>query len=68
MAAVVPPLPLPQQGNMRLPDFWVTAPNMWFAQAEAAFRRADVSASIVRYDYILMKLPEDVLHSVRDLV
>jgi hypothetical protein len=61
-------LPLPQQGNVRLPDFWVTDPNMWFAQAEAAFRRANVNTSIVRYDYVLMKLPEDVLRSVRDLV
>jgi hypothetical protein len=65
---VIQPLPLPQHGNVRLPDFWVTDPNMWFAQAEAAFRRANVSASIVRYDYVLMKLPEDVLRSVRDLV
>jgi hypothetical protein len=41
---------------------------MWFARAEAVFRRAGVNSSIVRYDYVLMKLPEDVLRSVRDLV
>jgi hypothetical protein len=67
-ATVVQPLSLPQHGSVRLPDFWVSDPNMWFAQAEAAFRRAGVASSIVRYDYMLMKLPEDVLRSVRDLV
>jgi hypothetical protein len=41
---------------------------MWFAQAKAAFRRAGVASSIVRYDYVLMKLPEDVIRSVQDLV
>jgi hypothetical protein len=68
-AVVSPPPSLPHHpGNVRLPDFWASDPNMWFAQAEAAFRRAGVTASIVRYDYVLMKLPEDVLRSVRDLV
>jgi hypothetical protein len=53
---------------VRLPDFWVSNPNMWFAQAEAAFRRGGVFSSIVRYDYTLMKLPEEVLKTVQDLV
>jgi hypothetical protein len=41
---------------------------MWFAQAEAAFRFGGVFSSIVRYDYTLMKLPEEVLKTVQDLV
>jgi hypothetical protein len=53
---------------VRQPDFWVSNPNMWFAQAEAAFRRGGVFSSIVRYDYTLMKLPEEVLKTVQDLV
>jgi hypothetical protein len=57
-----------QSEAVRLPEFWVSDPNMWFARAEAVFRRAGVISSIVCYDYVLMKLPEDVLHSVRDLV
>jgi hypothetical protein len=57
-----------QSDSVRLPDFWVSDPNMWFARAEAVFRRARINSSIVRYDYVLMKLPEDVLRSVRDLV
>jgi hypothetical protein len=53
---------------VRLRDFWVSNPNMWFAQAEAAFRRGGVFSFIVRYDYTLMKLPEEVLKTVQDLV
>jgi hypothetical protein len=57
-----------QSEAVSLPEFWVSDPNMWFARAEAVFRRAGVNSSIVLYDYVLMKLPEDVLRSVRDLV
>jgi hypothetical protein len=67
-AAVIQPPSFPHQSNVMLPDFWVSDPNMWFAQAEAAFRRAGVTSSIVHYDHVLMKLPEDLLCSMRDLV
>ena len=53
---------------VKLPDFWVKDPKMWFAQAEAQFRRARVTAETTMYDYILMKLPQDVVMSVRSLV
>ncbi len=41
---------------------------MWFSQAEAQFRRARITAETTMYDYILMKLPQDVVMSVRSLV
>jgi hypothetical protein len=41
---------------------------MWFQKVEASFRRARVTDSHVKYDYILMKLPESVLTSVKDVV
>jgi hypothetical protein len=41
---------------------------MWFSQAEAQFRRARITAQTTMYDYVLMKLPEDVVMSVRALV
>jgi HEPN domain-containing protein len=53
---------------VKLPDFWVKDPKMWFSQAEAQFRRARVTAETTMYDYILMKLPQDVVMSVRSLV
>ena len=41
---------------------------MWFAQAEAVFRRSNVTTSFTKYDHVLMKLPEAVVVSVRNLV
>jgi hypothetical protein len=38
---------------------------MWFSQAEAQFRRARITAQTTMYDYVLMKLPQDVVMSVR---
>jgi hypothetical protein len=54
--------------NVKLPEFWAADPDLWFSQAEVAFRRTHVLDSHVRYDFVLMKLPEDVLISVRDIV
>jgi len=53
---------------VKLPDFWVKDPKMWFSQAEAQFCRAQITAQTTMYDYILMKLPEDVVMAVRALV
>jgi hypothetical protein len=53
---------------VKLPDFWVKDPKMWFSQAEAQFRRARITAQTTMYDYVLMKLPEEVVMPVRALV
>jgi hypothetical protein len=57
-----------QPGSVKLPEFWLSDTDMWFLQVEAAFRRARVIDSHVKYDYVLMKLPESVLTSVKDVV
>jgi hypothetical protein len=46
---------------VKLPEFWVKDPKMWFSQAEAQFRRARITAETT-------KLPQDVVMSVRALV
>ena len=53
---------------VKLPDFWTADPTTWFAQAEGAFCRSNVTASYTKYDYVMMKVPQDVVMSVRDLV
>ena len=67
------PQPTPPTVNVnavavKLPDFWPADPQTWFHQAEAAFRRSNVTVSYTKYDHVLMKLPTDVVMSVRDLV
>ena len=54
--------------GVKLPDFWVKDPAMWFSQAEAQFRRGNITRSMTKYDHVLTKLPEDVIMSVRALI
>jgi hypothetical protein len=54
--------------KVKLPEFWAAGPDLWFSQAEAACRRTHVQNSHMRYDFVLIELPEDVLISVRDVV
>jgi hypothetical protein len=74
LAGLTPPAaPAPPTVNVnavavKLPEFWPADPTTWFHQAEAAFRRSNVTQSFTKYDHVLMKLPTDVVMSVRDLV
>jgi hypothetical protein len=40
--------------SVQLPDFWLNETDMWFQKVEASFRRARVTDSHVKYDYVLM--------------
>jgi len=53
---------------VKLPEFWVKDPAMWFSQAEAQFRRARINREMTKYDHVLTKLPEAVIMSVRSLI
>lgn len=53
---------------VKIGDFWVDDPESWFGQAEASFRRSRVTDSMTKYDHILMKLPSQVVKSIRDLM
>jgi hypothetical protein len=52
---------------VKLPDFYMADPEMWFTQADSMFRRARITESLTKYDYALQKLPCEVLTSVREL-
>jgi hypothetical protein len=67
-AAPAPPTVNVNAVAVKLPEFWPADPTTWFHQAEAAFRRSNVTQSFTKYDHVLMKLPTDVVMSVRDLV
>jgi len=53
---------------VKLPEFWVSDPDMWFFQAEAAFRGARITASRTKFDHVVTKLPEAVSVAVRDFL
>ena len=47
----------------RLPTFWMTAPELWFAQTEANFenRHPKITTDASKYAQILQALPQEVL-------
>ena len=53
---------------IKLPDFWIRDPDVWFYQAECSFRRARVTASHTMFEHVVMRLPEAVSISVRSLL
>jgi hypothetical protein len=67
-AAPAPPTVNVNAVAVKLPEFWPADPQTWFHQAEAAFCRSNVVTSYTKYDHVLMKLPTDVVMTVRDLV
>jgi len=53
---------------VKLPEFWVADPDMWFMQAEAAFRTARINQSRTKFDHVLMRLPAAVSTSLRSTI
>ena len=53
---------------VKLPPFWEPNPRVWFVQCEAAFRHANVTRQVTKFDHILTALPTSVVNSIIDLV
>ena len=52
---------------VKLPPFWEPNPEVWFLQAEAAFR-SNVTRQTTMYDHVLGALPPTVVTGLLDLV
>ena len=53
---------------VKLPPFDPKQPKRWFQQADAIFRQSHVISSQDKWDYVLPKLPTDVLNDISDVV
>jgi hypothetical protein len=60
--------PFVSSGPVHVPEFWIDEPELWFTRVEASFRNANVTSSSTKFDYVLMKLPTEVLKSVRSVI
>jgi hypothetical protein len=54
--------------SMKLPENWFDDPDMWFAQAEANFRRMAMTVLATTYNYALLQLRHKARISVREMV
>lgn len=54
--------------SVKLPEFWKTDPEMWFAQAEAQFVLANVTKDETKFYHIVAKVDHSVICHIADLV
>ena len=55
---------------VKLPNFWMSDPELWFMQVEAVFntRTPKVTVDGTKFDHTLTALPQEVLNSVRNII
>lgn len=54
--------------TVKIPEFWSEDAELWFSRIESVFRRASIRSPLTKFDYVMEKLPNEVLVTIRDVV
>ena len=54
--------------SLKLPTFWTSQPQVWFAQAEAQFNIRGITVDETKYFYVLSALDQDTATRLLDLI
>ena len=54
--------------SLKLPDFWPSDPELWFAQAEALFEAQKITRQQTKFGHVVRVLPAQYASEVRDII
>ena len=54
--------------SLKLPEFWTTSPEVWFARVEAQFGTKNISTDQTKYDYVVSALDVKTAEEVQDVL
>ncbi|GFS08955.1 transposon Ty3-G Gag-Pol polyprotein [Elysia marginata] len=54
--------------SVKLPEFWATSPEMWFARIEAQFSIKNITQDTTKYDYVFSALDFKIAEDVHDVL
>ena len=54
--------------SLKLPDFWIRSPEVWFAKVEAQFNTKQITNDQTKYDYVISALDVSVAEEVQNIL
>ena len=61
-------LPVANKTFLKLPQFWVENPFAWFTHIEILFSLNNIIDEHLKYQYVVVNLPEEVITKVIDII